>query len=171
MAENAPRLADKIPLLSSLDYTAIERVAPELAINVVSRFTDLDQIQVTQPVQDVQRFLDFLQNFDNIVALGFYCNQPQDLFDRLPEHCAVQSLAISSGDPDFRFLSRLESLIFASVYRQIGVDLVQRVFEELQFVSSFKFHYKSRKVVVEIDPRKRFKVSAGYIGIGIAMIN
>ena len=61
LTENRSRLADEIPfwysLQESLDYWVIERVAPELAINLVSRFTDLYGIYVDERVQDIERDL------------------------------------------------------------------------------------------------------------------
>ena len=108
MAENRSRLADEILFYPSLHYSAIERVDPELAIDVLSGFTDLNRIKVDE---DIERFLNVLKNFDNISDLQFQCDQPQDLFDRLPEHCAIQSLTIENVKiSDFRFLSRLNHL-------------------------------------------------------------
>ena len=40
---------------------------------------------VDKTVQDRQRFLDILKSFDYISELLFDCDQPQELFDRLPE--------------------------------------------------------------------------------------
>ena len=62
--------------------------------------------------QEVERFLDLLKNLDHHRGVTFFvCNQPQDLFDRLPEHSAVQKLIIKCEVSDFRFLSRLNHLI------------------------------------------------------------
>ena len=94
LAENPSKLADEIPNRCRLNYEAIERVVAGLENNFVARLTDLNEVRVGDPVKDVQRFLDFLTNFDNIVHLKFSCAQPQDLFDRLPEHSAVQWLEI-----------------------------------------------------------------------------
>ena len=71
LAENLARLADEIPLCNQLPYTAIERVAPELAINVANRFTEIYTVTLSRPVQDIERFLDFLKNFKNIGELMF----------------------------------------------------------------------------------------------------
>ena len=60
LAENRSRLADEIQFFYSLDYSAIERVAPEAAINDLSRFTDLNSIYLDESVQDIECFLDML---------------------------------------------------------------------------------------------------------------
>lgn len=49
-------------------------------MNVVSRFTDLCEIEVHELVEDNERFLDFLKN-SGIAQLNFSCDQSQDLFD------------------------------------------------------------------------------------------
>ena len=93
LAENPSRLADEIPFYRTLHYTVIERVAPGSEFNVLSRLTHLHLVLVLNPVQNVQRFLDMLKNLENVIDLCFACNQPQELFDRLPEHCAVFRLS------------------------------------------------------------------------------
>ena len=112
-ASRASKLANEIFLIDFLEYEQIESVAPEMAINIAKKLPDLDMIVVTSRVQNVQRFLDFLKTFENIVLLAFRAPQPQELFDRLPEHCAVQALFIenSSGLSDLSFLGRLNDLI------------------------------------------------------------
>ena len=62
-AENQSRLADEIPFLEELYYTIIESVAPEMAINVTNRLTDLHTVYVDYPIRDIERFQDFLKNF------------------------------------------------------------------------------------------------------------
>ena len=145
LSENPSRLADEIPFYSALPYTAIERVAPELAINVVSRLTDLDLIIVKKPVQDVQRFLDFLKNSGNIVELQFQGRQPQDLFDRLPDHCDVQKLTIGSSLTGFAFITRLKDLIHIDLNCPVNADLIRNLFKELTFLSWFDFKYNNKK--------------------------
>ena len=99
LAKNPSRSADEILLVEYLQYESIESVSPGSEFNVLKRLTDLDQISVFHPVQDIQRFLSILKNLDSIVCLYFHCDQPE-LFDRLPEHCAVQSLHLSSVPSD-----------------------------------------------------------------------
>ena len=142
LAANPSRLADEIPLYWSLSYTAIERVAPESAINLLNRFTDLEEIIVHRPVQDIQRFLDFLRQFGNIVALRVSSNQPQELWDQLPEHCAVQKLTLSSAVSDFGFLFKLKSLVRLHVDSSIDTEFIRKAFNELPFLSQFIFKYK-----------------------------
>ena len=141
LAKNPSRLADERPLCHTLYYTAIERVAPELQASLMKRFTDLEEIIVDEPVQDVQRFLDILKNLDSIVRLHFQCDQPQDLFDRLPEHCAVQDLKIFGNKHlDVRFLFRLNHLILLYVDCWIDAGSIRKVHEENKFLLSFGFN-------------------------------
>ena len=93
LAENPSRLADEVPFVRTLDYSVIERVAAGTEVSLLKRFTSLTKITVSQPVKDTERFLNVLKNLHNIERLVFDCDQPQDLFDRLPEHCsAIQRL-------------------------------------------------------------------------------
>ena len=85
-AGNRSRLADEIPLCRWFLSSSINCFASGMEINFLKRFVDLVEIRANQPVQDVQRFLDLLKNLENVVQLHFQCAQPQDLFDRLPEH-------------------------------------------------------------------------------------
>ena len=78
------RLANEILFGDFLGYSEIEHVDPELTVNLPNRFIDLNRIFVDRPVQDIERFLDFLKSF-NIVELYFRTDQPQELFDRLPD--------------------------------------------------------------------------------------
>ena len=84
LAGNPSRLADEIPIYRSPDYATIELVAliPGVnVLNVLNRLTDCDFINVNSTVWNVQRFLDFLKSFDQIVGLQFLGDQMQDLFD------------------------------------------------------------------------------------------
>ena len=172
LAKNPSRLADEIPLCQYLYYTAIERVAPELQASLMKRFTDLEEIVVDKPVQDVQRFLDILKNLDNIVTLEFCCDQPQDLFDRLPEHCAVQDLKIFGNKHlDVRFLFRLNHLILLYVDCSIDAGSIRKVFEN-EFLSSFEFEYiNKRGVRIRIGHPKRFQVLINYAWTDVPDLN
>ena len=156
LAENPSRLADAIPFCGYLHYKAIECVAPELAINVLSRFTDLEDITVGRRVKDVERFLNFLKNSDHIVELSFSCSQLKKLFDRLPEHSAVQKLTIECAVPDFEFLFRLKKLVSLKVYHRIDLESVRRILNELKFLTYFAFDYANKTLIVETDQQRRF---------------
>ena len=169
LAEHPSRLADEIPFQDSLRYHAIERVDPEeAAIDLLSRFTDLFSIIIDRPVVNVARFLDVLSNFDNIKELHFFCNQPQDLFDQLPEHFVLQGLDVKGAPSDFDFLFRLKHLINLEIDCSIRAELVRELFEELPFLSKFRFNYNHKLAVIEIpensgrDHLKRFKVFADW---------
>lgn len=93
-AQDPLRLAHAIPVFSFQSYSDIERWIPfEWHQEIFQRFTDLDTVYVNEPVQDAQRFLDFVKNM-NISKFEFHCDQPPNLFDRLPEYCNVESLVM-----------------------------------------------------------------------------
>ena len=145
LAENLSRLTDQIPLHPYLRYSAIKLIDPEVAIDIMRRFSDLFFIIVERPVQDIERFLNLLRNLQNIVELEFRDDQPQDLFDRLPEHSAVQSLTIYNPPSDLEFLRRLNHLNDLYVYFSIDAELIRKVFEENEFLSHFYFEYNYKQ--------------------------
>ena len=159
LAENLSRLADEIAFQQNLHYAAIEPIAPpELAIDVLKKFTDLKEFNVTRPVQDAQRFLALLRNFNNIQTLSFKGDQPQELFDRLPEHSVIQRLTIEREPSDFRFLLRLKNLLYLELHCSIDAETVGKVFEELPYLSPFKFILNNELISIETDHSKRFRI-------------
>lgn len=109
LLKNRSRLADKIYGSDPLDYSAIE--SAKSASDVLNRLDDLNEIIVLKPVRNVDRFLDVLRDYNQIVALGFGANGLQHLFDRLPGHCsAVQRLKIDCIVYDTTFITKLTSL-------------------------------------------------------------
>lgn len=163
LPESHSRLTDKIPLLYGIHYKQIECVHPALAINVLNRFTNLKEITLDEPVQDIEQFLELLKtSLSNIVALNFYgCDQPQNLFDRLPEYCALQCLTIDKPLLDLAFLFRLENLLYLQLNFSIGAELARKVFEDLKFLLSFTFTHKNNinnRTSIQIDPRHRKQV-------------
>ena len=157
LAKNSARLADEIPFFKALDYKKIQSIAPGSAVDLLKRFTDLREITVSRPVQDVQRFLDLLKNLNNISDLKFSCDQPQDLFDRLPEHSVVQKLFIHCNPSNLRFLLRLKHLTVLHVHRLMDVEFVRKISEELTHLSKLRFGFLRRKV--KIDYLNGFEVS------------
>ena len=133
---NPSRLAEEIPFLEPLTYTEIEHVAPGLEVNVLNKITDLNTVIVAEPVQDIQRFLGVLKNFD-IFDLAIHSDQPQDLFDRLPDHSAVQNLTIRKPPPNLSFLCRLEGLLHLNIDDSDG--RVQQFLKEQEFLSNFDY--------------------------------
>ena len=153
LAENPSRLADEIPFHDSLHYSAIERVVPRLEMNVLKRFTDLEQIVVKDwdPVQNIERFLDILKNLDQNTMLKFFGVQQQELFDRLPEHSALRRLTIFPETRevrpwmrhliDFQFLSRLKNLTELVLPFQIDIEIIRTILEELPFLWLFEYDH------------------------------
>ena len=141
-AANVSMVPNIILFCDSLYYSQIELVVPELAINILNRLTNLHSIHVDRPVQNVQRFLNFLKSFDSITELDFMGrDHPQELFDRLPEHCAVQKLTIHDEDLDLTFLLRLRGLLELSLFRSIDSEILLKILEQLNFLSYFTFTF------------------------------
>ena len=159
---NRPRLADEIPFYSSLQYSDIEElVSPSQDVDLLKRFTNLNMVKVNRPVKDIERFLNLLKNCKNISS--FQCgDQPQGLFDRLPEHCAVQNLRIFFPPSDLAFLFRLKHLIHLDIVWTIDSETVRRALEELPVLSSFTFRYGQRVALIHIDQSKQFQVEVNF---------
>lgn len=163
LAKNLLRLADEIPFFGEFSYSEIQHLEPNLAINFLNKFTDLKKIRVA-PVHDVECFLVVLKKLSRIVDL-VSDKQPQDLFDRLPEHCAVQQLTINSELSDFRFLTRLKHLLTLQLSSPIDAQSIRpalQVLEEPKFLSTFRFIYKDYYnfyVKIEFAPGKPFQIS------------
>ena len=155
LVQNSSRMADELPLCTLLQYSAIERVARGLELDFLKRLTDLSLISVydDQPIRDAQRFLDLLKSLDHVVELAFYCAQPQELFDRLPDyHGVLQGLSIQNAPSDFQFLFRLRKLNRLFLQFSIDLQLVRRAFEELPFFYLFNFRYKNHDVYIVSEP-------------------
>ena len=162
LAEHPSRLADEIPFEMKIDYSAIERAFPGSEINVLKRFTDLSIIFLNRPVQNVQHFLNFLKSFPNIVVLTIFSDQPQNLFDRLPEYSAVQRLNIFTDvnirPSDYGFLFRLKQLIYLELSNSFNAETVRKIFKELQYLSLFSFVYNKHLATIKTGHSKRFEV-------------
>ena len=158
LTESPSRLADVIQLHDRIYYYDDKNYFPKSKINFLSRFADLKSINAQHPIRDIENFLNLLKNCD-IVELQFWGPQPQELFERLPEHCAVQRLEISVADPDLRHLLRLKHLIHLDIYRSFDVETIRKVFEELPFVSLFKFLYLNKVASIESAHPEQFTAS------------
>ena len=161
LTENPSRLADEFPFYSFLYYSAIEEFVTPALNDVLKRCTVLNQLIVSLLVQDTQRFLDLLKNCENIVKLMFNGDQPQDLFNRLPEYCAVQELFINHPPTDLAFLFRLKHLIHLNVDRSIDIETVRRAFDELPALCSFKFSYGQKRASIRTGQSKQFRACVG----------
>ena len=159
LAENSSRLVDEIPLCHLLYYRPIERLAPSSEMSILKRFIDLRAVVVSFPIQDTQRFLNLLKNFHNIVELHFSSDQSQDLFDRLPEHCAVQGLTVQKAPSDFRFIFRLKKLIQLDLSFSIDEKTVRKILEELPFLCDSSFMCQNKRVSIKTGHLKPFEVT------------
>ena len=149
-------LADEIPFCYRLNY--IEAIASELTTSIANRLSHLNKLIVPKPVQHIERFLNFLTICEHVGQLQFECDQPQELFDRLPDIGAIQSLVILSGPSDFRFILRLKHLVRLDLDCQVDVEFIRKALG-LEFLSWFKFQFNNQRATVEIDHPKKFRVS------------
>ena len=162
LAENQFRLANELPFCESLTYKSIKAVVPELRAGFLKRLVNLSSINVHEPIQDIQQFLDFLKASPEIESLNFqyFLLNLLDLLDRLPEYCAVQTLVIGFEMVDYQFLFKLKNLVKLYLYRSIEIEFVRKLFEELEFLSSFRFTYRNREFRIQVDKlSKQFGVS------------
>ena len=151
LAENLPKVANEIPLRDSIDYSSIERVDPQVAIELLSRFTDLQQIHVSDRVQDIEGFLNLFKNCNQLSDLWVECDQSQELFDRLPDHSAVQQLQLFiDGLSNLEFLSRMNQLVSLYTFSSIDAELIRKLFKELPFLINFEFTYNDKEFRIQI---------------------
>ena len=156
LAQNHSKLATEIPFHNYLLYKDIERVPAELSIDVLKRFTGLNEIRISRTIQDIVRFFEFLKHLDTFAELEFWCDQPQELFDQLPEHCAARRMTIDSALTDFSFLFRLKKLVSLWV-RSIDLETASRILRELDLLAQFKFTYIS-EIEIRIDQPNKLQV-------------
>ena len=159
LTENPTRVANEIHFHDSLKYSEIESTSMDLAINIVNRFNGSSAIDVYEPIQDIERFLNFLKGLTKISCLLFVGDQPQALFDRLPDYCAVQWLIVKCALSDLRFLSSLKSLVYLELLNPIDIESVEPVLEDLPYLLQFDFKYRNKKIMVLVEHRKRFTVT------------
>ena len=121
-------------------------------MKVLKRYTDLQLIKIHKPVQDTQRFLNLLKSCNNLTEMWFLCEQPQDLFDRLPEHSALQRVFIRNPLSDLGFIFKLKDLLLICLEFEIDNELVRKAFDELQFLNMFWFMYRNNRVAIWYGP-------------------
>ena len=161
---NPSRLADEMPLSCVLSYTGIWRLAPEFQAIILKRLTGLISINIDGPVQDIDRFLDFMNTFNHIAYLQVIKpDQLQPLLDRLPEYRGLQNLHLVTPPSDFEFLFRLEHLIYLNLQFSVDTAIIRRALEELPLLEYLEFYSDSLDWVFEIyiETPKRFKVILG----------
>lgn len=162
--ENHSRLADEIHAFRFLEYSEIDAaISSGVPIDFWKRFVNLSMILVEKPIHSkaIPRFLQFLKDVENIASLSFKNSQPQDLFDRLPDHCALQELTISGNEHlDLEFLFRLKDLTKISISHRIKSDFLRRLLREFEFLSEFSFINRFGSYVqVKPQPSQGFEVS------------
>ena len=164
LAENRSRLADQMLFYQFFGYCGEDDDIPGPGMDLLKRFTNLNEFKVGGTVQDIQSFLGLLKNCENIVELVL--DQSQALFDQLSEHCAVQKLTLHCPPSDLAFLFRLKHLIHLSVGWSIGSETVRRAFDELPALSYLAFEHDKKRFSIDFDQLlKVFTISHG-IGYG-----
>ena len=153
LAANPSRMADYIPFSDYVRYEEIEHLPSEFAISFLNRSSNLVRMTVYKPVQDIEHFLNVIEN--HIADLEFAeCpegGQLQELFDRLPEHCDVQKLKIGYVPSNLEFLFRLKHLMSLTIKQySISVETVRKVLEGLPFLLKFKFTFENKRVTMKV---------------------
>ena len=161
LAVNSSRLADEIPFRINLLYPAIEGIDPEIQATFLKKLTDLTWIALERKVEDVDRFLNFLQTCcRHITSLVVLTDQPQDLFDRLPDY-SVQELNLFRRPFDLEFLFKLKNLMMLDFQFEIDIELVLRALQEFKFLKRFSVSLcKFLEIFIEIPkgPTKSSKL-------------
>ena len=164
LTENPSALASEIPFYTILEYSKIEPFVARLQTTVLNRLTDLSSIHISEPIQDIQRFLDFLKSLDtNDIQLYFLCDQPQDLFDRLPDAMPhLEGLYISMKVLNLDFLLRFKNLIHLKLFCSVDSGFIQKAFKEFEFCLCLEFKYANKDIRVKVqgivEASKRFFV-------------
>lgn len=97
---NPSKLAARLPLNRYICYSQIKPVVAQVPVDYWTRFSNLEKISVYEPVEDVQQFLSFLRNFDNVHSLQLDAKCAQSLFDQLPKHCPrIQKILMIGSKP------------------------------------------------------------------------
>ena len=157
LAANPSKIADEIPSLPYLNYIS-KHLTPQIQATFVERLTCMKGVILNRPVQDIDRFLEFLKTY-HIAGLVLR-NQPQALLDRLPELCSLQKLELLGPPSNFEFLFRLKHLIeLRLIYEQSSVDtrMIGRTLE-LEFLGWFEINYPDKMFEIFIETPKLFKV-------------
>ena len=161
LIQSPSRIAPEMPLCRCVRYWPVECLTLGSEVGVLKKFIDLIEIHVDKPIKQIQeiptgeneetseidgiqRFLNILRDFPNIVFLNFSSEQPQGLFDRLSEHCAVQKLVIASAPPDLEFLFKLQQLIHLELLWPVDAKFIRRALRELPFLCQFNFKCNNR---------------------------
>lgn len=170
LAGNTTRLAELIPMRHELNYRAIQKIASGMEMTVLSRLPDLYRIRVDDPVQDIERFLGLLKSLEHINNLWFVSDQSQELFDRLPDYCAIQDLTIDVAPQNLAFLAKLQDLIQLNVRCEIAIDAesICKVLE-LEFLSGFNFDSNGHRVSIDVGHPKEFNVSVNFSKKGLLL--
>ena len=161
---NPSRLADEMPLHCFPIYPSARfwRLAPESQAIILNRLTGLSGITLEEPVQDIDRFLNFLNTFNHIAYLQVdECVQLQPLLNRLPEYSGLQHLDLVDAPSDYEFLFRLKNLIELDLQFSVDTATIRRALEDLPLLEYLVVYPDSPGSVLDIyiESPKRFKVT------------
>lgn len=158
MIANFSRLTDELSFYEYIYYYSnIELAVPRVPAGFWRRFTGLRSIDVRE-VENIDRFLDFLKCFNNVVSLSFRHQQPQELFDQLPSHCSSLQVLNIESDPGLQFVFDLKHLFSLAVANQVDGEFIREVFGRLQWMRNFSFYFKGRPFSVSLNEQKKFCV-------------
>lgn len=92
--------------------------------------------------------------------MWFNHDQPQNLFDQLPKHCAVQKLILTSPVAQLDFIIQCEALLELTIKDPpITLSFISETLKKLHFLTLFFFVFRNKLMTIEINPVSRqFKI-------------
>lgn len=154
LAENYPKqkVAGVLPFVEQVNYNIYEENFKQLPKDLVRRFVNLEQVRVTNKVNDPRKFANFLtacSNFSNLKLVNsaldshFYSHL-------LPECCpSLTGLTIKDqhvDELDFDFCFRLDYLITLITNKQLSIEFVYDLFTRLKHFEQIWFNHLEDKV-------------------------
>lgn len=154
LAENYPknRVANVLPFVDQINYNSVEENFKQLPKDLVRRFVNLEQVRVTNKVNDQQKFTSFLTACSNFSYLKLINSELDAYFysSLLPECCpSLTGLTIKDkhvDELDFEFLFRLDYLITLITNKQLSIEFVADLFSKLKHFEQIWFNHLEDKV-------------------------
>ena len=159
MLAKRSRLADEILFYESFEYPKSQQWTEKVQVDhqFWHRFTKMNRLEVSLPIQNTECCLDFLKNFHMVVFNLSPTIEPDEyLFNRLSDYSpSIQYLTINGCSPhsrdfnlDLSFLFKLKNLIELDL-RKISIEtiFVKKIFEKLEFLKKISFSLRVEFVV------------------------
>jgi len=158
------KIANVLPFVERINYNIYEENFKELPKDLVRRFVNLEQVTVTNKVNDQQKFTNFLKVCSNFSILKLNNSSLDSFFytNRLPECCpSLTSLTIKDENVeelDFDFLFRLSYLINLITNKQLSIDFVYDLFTKLKHFEQIWFSHLNDKVRIVTNENRLLRL-------------